>query len=156
MNALSELHDQDYSAWAKQMAELLKSRRFDQLDIEHLVEELEDMGKSEQRELENRLRVLLSHLLKWQFQYQKLSDRWKEFDGKSWRATITQQRAEIQFLLERYPGVRQFFEPSLKDVYDYARRLAHKETRLPLQTFPESCPYSREQILDEDFYPAAE
>jgi hypothetical protein len=156
MNALSELHDKDYTAWAKHMAELLKARKFEELDIEHLLEELEGMGASEQRELESRLRVLLSHLLKWQFQYRKLAERWKEFKGDSWRNTIKTQRSEIQFLLERHPGIRQFLTDSITDAYRYARRLAVDETDLPLKTFPPACPYSQEQILDKGFYPAEE
>jgi hypothetical protein len=156
MSALSELYGKDYTAWTKQTAELLKAGRFSELDVDHLLEELEGMGASEQRELVNRLRILLAHLLKWQYQYKQLSERWQEFDGRSWRATIVEQRDGIQTLLEDYPGTKRFLADSTVSGYHHARRLAAKETRLPISTFPETCPYSQAQILDDDFYPPME
>ena len=63
------------------------------------------MGKSERRELESRLLILLAHLLKWQYQYQTLSERWREFDGRSWRTTIVEQRKQLAVLLRRAPGL---------------------------------------------------
>jgi hypothetical protein len=106
MSALSELHDKDYTAWAKHMAELLKARKFGELDIEHLVEELEDMGASERNELESRVTVSLVHLLKWQFQYRQLSERWKEFKGDSWRSTLIEQRSRLVKRLRKAPGLQ--------------------------------------------------
>jgi hypothetical protein len=156
MNNLHELYGKDYTAWANQMAELIKAGKFAELDIEHLLEELQSMGASEQRELENRLRVLLAHLLKWQFQYRQLAERWKEFEGKSWRNTIITQRLEIQVLLRKHPGVKKFLPDAVTEAYQDARELAAAETGLPMQTFPSVCPYSREQILDREFYPAWE
>ena len=82
MTELSTLYQTDYSAWAAQNAELLRAGRYAELDIEHLLEELSDMGKSEQRALENRLTILIAHLLKWEYQLQTLSDRWQEFEGR--------------------------------------------------------------------------
>jgi len=66
MNA--HLHDLDFHAWTQQQAALLKQGRLDQLDLEHLIEEIESMGASERNQLQNRLKILLGHLLKWQFQ----------------------------------------------------------------------------------------
>jgi hypothetical protein len=88
MTDLATLYQTDYAAWTRRNAELLRARRFDELDIEHLLEELSDMSKSDRRELYSRLLVLLSHLLKWEFQYRALSERWREFKGDSWRSTI--------------------------------------------------------------------
>ncbi len=156
MSELSELYNNDYTAWAHHTAELLKAGRFGQLDIEHLVEELEGMGASEQRELESRLRVLLAHLLKWQFQHKKLADRWAEFDGRSWKNTIISQRDELDILFEKYPSTKRFLLGSIADAYPYARRLAAKETGLVLNTFPARCPYTQEQILKDDYYPPIE
>lgn len=61
-------YEKDVVAWAKEQAALLRAGQFSALDIEHLAEEIEDVGKSEQRELANRMAVLLAHLLKWQCQ----------------------------------------------------------------------------------------
>jgi hypothetical protein len=96
MIELNTLYDADYCAWAQRNAELLRSGCYAELDIEHLIAELMGMGKSERDELENRLVILLAHLLKWQYQYQTLSERWREFKGDSWRATIIEQRERIQ------------------------------------------------------------
>jgi hypothetical protein len=156
MNELSALYDRNYTEWAKRNAELLQARRFSEVDIEHLIEELGDMSKSDQRELENRLRVLLSHLLKWQYQYRKLEERWKEFDGKSWRNTIIQQRGQIHANFSLRPSLKHFFGETISAAYPVAVLLASDETGLPTATFPKTCPYSEQQILDKQFYPEPE
>jgi hypothetical protein len=156
MSELGALYSKDYTAWAHRTAELLKSGKFSELDIDHLLEELEGMGASEQRELENRLRVLLAHLLKWQYQYRQLSDRWQEFDGRSWRNTIITQRAEIQIHLRKHPGMKRFLPSAIAEAYEDARELAAKETKLPISTFPVECSYSQAEILGDDFYPPME
>ncbi len=153
MSKLAELYEQDYTAWAHAQANLLRAGRFDALDVEHLLAELEDMGKSEQRSLESHLRVLLAHLLKWQYQYPQLAERWKEFKGDSWHNTIVQQRNETLFLLEENPGIKRFWPEVVKKAYAKARKLAADESGLPIETFPRECPYSDEQILDKAFYP---
>jgi hypothetical protein len=153
MTDLATLYQTDYSAWAKRNAELLRARHFDALDIEHLLEELSDMSKSGRRELHSRLLVLIAHLLKWEFQYQNLAERWREFDGRSWRSTIIQQREQIADLLAESPGLKSQFDEAIAGAYSTAVRLAHKETRLPLATFPTQCPYAAEQLLDDNFFP---
>jgi hypothetical protein len=153
MTELSQLYDRDYTTWAKMSADLLRAGRFDELDIEHLLEELRDMGKSEQRSLESHLRVLFAHLLKWQFQYAQLADRWREFDGRSWRTTIAHQRTELKILLRKYPGMKRLWPDATQAAYADARELAAAETGLPIETFPTSCPYSDAAILDDGFLP---
>jgi hypothetical protein len=156
MNELSALYDKNYTEWAKRNAELLQARRFSEVDIEHLIEELGDMSKSDQRELENRLRVLLAHLLKWQYQYRQLSERWKEFKGDSWMSSIIQQRIQIKANFGKHPGIKPFLSEAMAAAYPVAVLLASKETGLPTANFPKTCPYSEKQILDDDFYPAQE
>ncbi|NEV63082.1 DUF29 domain-containing protein [Thiorhodococcus minor] len=156
MTDLTTLYQTDYAAWAQRNAELLRERRFDELDIEHLLEELSDMSKSDRRELHSRLLVLLAHLLKWEFQYRSLSERWREFKGDSWRSTIVEQREQLADLLRQSPGLKSAVDGAIADAYPVAVRLAHKETRLPKTIFPEICPYSRDQVFDDDFYPESE
>ncbi|MDM8545712.1 DUF29 domain-containing protein [Candidatus Venteria ishoeyi] len=153
MTDLSHLYDLNYTEWAMKNAALLKAGRFSELDVPHLLEELEDMGKSDHRELSSRLRVLLAHLLKWQFQYQQLSERWKEFDGRSWRRTIINQRTSIAILLRKKPGLSSFVTEALAEAYPEAVELATKETQLPRTHFPETCPYTQTEILNDDYYP---
>jgi len=83
MTPHTTLYDQDFERWALTQADLLRRGKIQQLDVEHLIAELEDMGKSSQRELESRLMILIAHLLKWQFQFDKLAEYWKDFEGKS-------------------------------------------------------------------------
>ncbi len=156
MSELSELYSKDYTAWAHHTAELLKAGGFGQLDIEHLVEELEGMGASEQRELESRLQILLAHLLKWQFQYKQLSKRWQEFKGDSWKNTIKEQRRQLERLLRKTPGLNIQMQDAIQRVYQDAREDAADETGLALNTFPAHCPYTQAQILDKTYYPPME
>lgn len=146
MIELNTLYHADYPAWAQRTAELLRSGCYAELDIEHLIAELTDMGKSERDELENRLVILLAHLLKWQYQYQTLSERWREFKGDSWRATIIAQRERIQKRLKKSPGLKSQFAAILTEAYADATQLASKETHLALTTFPSTCPYSPTQL----------
>ncbi|WP_295587886.1 DUF29 domain-containing protein [uncultured Lamprocystis sp.] len=153
MSELSTLYQTDYSAWATRHAELLRAGRYTELDIEHLLEELSDMSKSERRELESRLLILLAHLLKWEFQCQMLSERWREFDGRSWRATIVEQRKQLAVLLRQSPGLKSVLNEAIANTYPDAVDLASKETRLPPETFPAQCPYQATLLLDDDYYP---
>jgi hypothetical protein len=153
MTELERLYDSDYDEWARRNAELLRHGDFAALDIGHLLEELADMGKSERRELENRLTILLAHLLKWQYQLPLLSERWREFDGRSWRTTIIEQRDRINKRLHKTPGLRSAFAESLAESYADAVTLAAKESGLPEATFPPACPYTATELLDDAFYP---
>ena len=81
-------YENDIVAWANQQAWLVRNKRFDLLDLEHIAEEIEDVGRSEQRELASRMAVLLQHLLKWQYQPAR--------QGTSWQLTIKTQRERIQ------------------------------------------------------------
>jgi hypothetical protein len=144
----SSLYDQDLYAWAMHSARLLRERRLEDLDLDHLAEELEAMGKSEQRALESRLTVLLAHLLKWQFQPEKRS--------KSWQRTLIEQRKRIARLLRDSPSLRPRLADALADAYDSALRLAADETGIDESEFPQTCPYGFDQALDAAFYPDAD
>lgn len=155
MSKLSNLYHSDYSSWAHHNAELLRTGNFDALDIAHLLEELDDMGKSEQRELENRLTILLAHLLKWEYQLPQLAEKWREFDGRSWRSTIIEQRDRISKRLRKTPGLQAILVETIAEAYADAVELAGKEGQVGRDTFPAACPYSEVEILDEDYYPSS-
>lgn len=139
------LYKSDFYAWALQNAALFKAKRFDELDFEHLAEEIENMGKSEGRELNNRLKELLMHLLKWQYQ----SDR----QSRSWLNSINKQRIGIDEVLDENPSLKYELEERFHQSYKYARRYAAAETSLPITSFPELCPYSLLEALDDEFLP---
>jgi len=139
-------YEQDFHAWSQEQVELLRARRYADLDLDHLIEELESMGARERRELTNRLKVLLAHLLKWQFQ--------PERRGAGWEATIKEQRLSIEDLLDDNPSLRPAVAERLPRAYQLARLLAVKETGLMEASFPQQCPYSATETLDLSFYPA--
>jgi len=139
------LYQSDFYTWARQQADLLREGRFDTLDAEHLIEELEAMGSRERRELANRLTVLLTHLLKWQFQPSR--------QGASWALTIRVQRMDIADLLNDEPGLTPEIPQAFEKAYRKARLLAAKETGMGESTFPKQSPYSMEQTMADDFLP---
>jgi len=149
----AELYEHDFNAWIHNQISLLKAGKTNEIDIEHLIEELEDMGKSNLRELESRFIILIAHLLKWQFQLATLETQWQDFEGKSWRKTIIEQRAQLLHLLRKVPSLKRELPNAIIDAYPDALDLAIDETNLPESTFPKTCPYTIEQLLDKYFYP---
>lgn len=143
--AVSGEYEQDLALWYARQAELLRERRFDELDLENLIEELEVAGKNLKRELHSRLRVLLMHLLKCQFQHDHISG--------SWRGTLHEQREELRDLLKDSPSLSPSVMQVAAKVYRAAVERAASETGLPETTFPASNPYTRDQLLDPHFIP---
>ncbi|MEA1053756.1 DUF29 domain-containing protein [Lamprobacter modestohalophilus] len=139
-------YEKDIIAWANEQAHWLRAGRFDLLDIDHLAEEIEDVGKSEQRELMHRMALLLSHRLKWQ--------RQPERRGASWEITIRNQRRGMMRRLRETPSL----QPKLNDqdwwqaVWDDAIAQAAQETGLA--DFPDICPWTRDQVLAESWLPS--
>ena len=140
-----DLYDRDFFEWTRCNAALLRAGRLEEADVEHLAEEIEDMGKSQRHELANRLRVLLAHLLKWRVE--------PERRGRSWRATIDVQRDELLRLLGQMPSLRNYLRDTLPEIYRPAVKQAIAETDLPDETFPAKCPFTIHEILDEEFFP---
>lgn len=138
-------YESDYYGWTLEQAELIKNKRLDDVDFEHLVEELESMGASERRELLNRLRVLLAHLLKWKYQ--------PEYRGRSWVNTIREQRRMIPVHLKQNPSLKGKLDEFMLDGYELGRGVAADETGLPESTFPELCPWTFEQAMSAEFWP---
>ena len=141
-------YEKDIVAWANEQASFIRAGRFELLDLEHLAEEIEDVGKSEQRELENRMAVLLAHLLKWQYQPARR--------GASWEKTIKVQRTQVNRRIQKTPSFKHTLQDTewWEDTWGDAITQASKETGIELTVFPESCPWASEQILDQDFFPA--
>jgi hypothetical protein len=144
------LYARDFHAWcesqARRLRELGELGRGDGLDYEHLVEEIEGLAGRDRREVKSRLRLVLSHLLKWRHQ----PDR----QGPSWRSTLIEQRHELAGIFEQSPSLRPFAQSSIADVYPKAAREASAETGLDIRAFPQECPFSFEEMLDDTFLPA--
>lgn len=141
----NSLYDRDFYAWANEQAALLRAGRFSEADVGNIAEEIESMGRSEKRELVNRLAVLLSHLLKWQFQ--------PALRGNSWRLTIEEQRNRVDDHLGDNPSLKAQLDQALRTAYRSAANEASIETGFARSTFPVACPYSYEQIMNTDFWP---
>ena len=139
-------YEEDFYGWAMTNAHLLKEGKYEEVDMEHVIEELEDMGRSQENELFSRLAVLLAHLLKWQYQ--------PNLQSRSWKSTLEEQRFRIQRLLRKNPGLKKTVEETLRDGYQAAILSAGKESGLNVDVFPEVCPFTLAQCLDETFYPA--
>lgn len=140
------LYDADFYAWTQEQAILLRNQQWSQIDLLNLIEQVESLGKQQRQELRNRSSILIGHLLKWQYQ--------PEHRSRSWLATIRIQRLDTIELLEDNPSLKSDMAEMLNKAYLKAIALAVKETNLPPQTFPTSCPYSLTEILDNDFYPS--
>ena len=139
-------YETDIVAWANEQAALLRTGKLDQIDIEHISDEVEDVGKSEQRELSHRMAVLLSHLLKWKYQLERR--------GASWQSTIRTQRIAIETRLQKTPGLKSsindsswWADPWADAVYDFA-----KETGIDIE-LPDSCPWTFDQVMDQQWKP---
>ncbi len=143
----STLYSQDFLQWTQGQIDSLRHGRWSDLDIENLIEELEDLGRSEQRELGSYLRVLMMHLLKWQYQPERRT--------ASWQITITNCRDSIQDCLEDAPSLQQFLNDAdwRQKYYRRAHRDAAKETQKALTTFPEECPYLLEHLVSANWLP---
>jgi hypothetical protein len=126
-------YETDFYAWANEQAELLRTGRVAEADLEHIAEEIASMGRGEKRELVSRLAVLLLHLLKWAHQ--------PERRGKSWRLTIAEQRRQIARHLRDNPSLAASLDEAMADAYGDAVLRAEAETDLPRDFFPWSCPY---------------
>ena len=152
MTAISEtiqkkagLYDTDYYLWLQQNLELLRLGKFSEVDWTHLLEEIEDMGKSEKRAITSHLRILLMHLLKYQYQSDKQTN--------SWLFTIREHRKRLLELLKMSPSLKSYYLDVFADCYQDARELAADETGLAINTFPADAPFSPEDTINTDYLP---
>lgn len=143
----SSLYEQDFYAWANEQAALLRDGRLAEADIANIAEEIESLGRSEKRELVNRLAVLLTHLLKWQYQ--------PGLRSTSWRLTIEEQRQRLADHLAENPSLRATLDGSITSAYRLGRIAAARETGRDRSVFPVICAWSPQQILSDDFWPEA-
>lgn len=140
-------YDSDVVAWAREQAALLRERKFSQLDIEHIADEVEDVGKSEQRELASRMAVLIAHLLKWRAQPERQS--------RSWTSTIGNQRERIALALKATPSLKASLrnEDWWREAWLDALARASQETGIDEAEFGETCPWTVDEVLDAGFLP---
>lgn len=141
---MTSTYDSDLTLWAKDTAQLLRERCWDAIEWEHLIEEIEDLGKSERSAIASQMERIMVHLLKWQYQPQRRSD--------SWLDSINDGRSQIRRKLEDSPSLRSYPPQVLEKEYTRARREAARQTHLEISLFPELCPYVIDQVM-EDWLP---
>lgn len=139
---MSDLYDRDFYAWANEQAALLRAGRLSAADIGNIAAEIESMGRTEKRELTNRVAVLLAHLLKWRFQPERRST--------SWVLTIREQRRPAGRVFADNPSLRPQLGFVMAETYGDAVLAAERETGLPEETFPAECPWTYEQAMQDE------
>jgi hypothetical protein len=142
---MQPLYEEDFYGWAMANASLLKQGKLNEADMDHIIEELEEMGRSEKAQLINRLSVLIAHLFKWQFQ--------PDFRGRSWSGTIEEQRHKIRRLIKENPSLKSKIPEAIKEGFLDSKSILKKETSIDLKLLPAQCPYTFEQIMEDDFFP---
>lgn len=140
-----KLYEADYLQWIQTNLQDLRNKDYERVDWENLLEEIEDMGRSERRALESNLIIVLLHLLKWQYQPEKRS--------VSWESSIIEHRRRLKKALKESPSLKPYLTNILGESYSESIKQAKAETKLPLDAFPKECPYELELILDDEFLP---
>jgi hypothetical protein len=140
-----DLHERDLYAWSKAQADLLRARRFAELDLEHLIEEIEDVGGALRRSVRNRIRTIVEHLLK--LEHSRAGD-----PRVGWRAIVRTQRIRLRDALT--PTSRREVESELSELYGDGRALAEGTLRdhgehAAADALPATCPYSLDQITGD-------
>ena len=145
------LYDSDFYAWARQQTKALRRLADSHVNVpapvdwDHLIEEVDELAKARLRELRSRYTILVTHLLKWQFQQEQRS--------KSWRVTIVEQRNQIEDLLDENPSLKRLRRAALDKAWPPARRLALAETDFADDVFPATLPYRLDDLESFEFWP---
>lgn len=149
------IYEQDFQVWLERTISHLQKGEFAALDIDNLIEELTELGKSEKRTLESNLMILLAHLLKLKVQHDAPPSM-----KDSWYRSVIEHRQRVQKNLRDTPSLKSYLETAIQQAYPDARKVAVKEgklarfgVRIPQEgEYSPICPFSQEQILDEDFF----
>ena len=156
INDLKKLDEQDIELWRNNTIQHIRAKQFSEVDWENLVAELEGMSKSDRQALTSNLIILIAHLLKLQVQF----DAPDSMKG-SWYESVNEHRFRVKDDLQEKPSLKSYLTQALTKAYPKARSLAIKDgqnarwgVRQPSQQeYPFDCPFTLEQILDDDFYP---
>ena len=148
----ASLYDRDFFAWTQEQAALLRqgaARQQDtHLDLEHLAEEIDSLGKRDRRALTTNIARVIEHLLK--LQYARSHE-----PRAGWETSVDVHRTKALKILADSPGLRRELPNLLGESYHDGRRWAARSLRSAVDSkaFAESCPYTLEQILDHDWWP---
>ena len=143
--ARNDLYEEDFYVWTQRQAELLRARKFEDLDLEHLIEEVAELGDTKLSAVLNNARVVMEHLLK--LQHSPATD-----PRNGWRATVLEHRSRLE--VELTPRLTQIMDAELPRMYRLARRSASVSMRdhgehAAADAIPETCPYTADQITGD-------
>lgn len=134
-------YDRDFFKWTKTQANLLKKGHLEKLDIDHLIEEIESLGRNDKRAIRSYLTVLLLHLLKQKYQPEG------QGNSDSWKSSILNATRQIKLLIADSPSLKNELKKVFSEAYKDAREDASIETKKDKKVFPEKCPWEIEEIL---------
>ena len=137
----------DYALWLENTVNLLQQKKYDSVDWENLIEEIEQLGRSQRRELRNRLITMLEHCLKLYYSHYHL-------DYRGWSETIKRSQRELKELLEDSPSLKQYWDEIFLDCYAKALESLRQNPDYQSFSFPDYCPFSQsiDQLLNQSFY----
>jgi hypothetical protein len=143
---MSTDYERDFFSWTQQQAAAVRAGEMNRIDRGNLAEEIEEMGRSEQRALASRLAVLIAHLLKLEVQTERTPT-----NEKSWSNSVMTQRRQVQRLLAKNPGLRNptIMAEALESAWDDGRDWAIRETGLDPDRFPSAAVYDLSEVLGE-------
>jgi hypothetical protein len=133
-------YGEDLYGWVEQQVVLLRQGRLSEIDAGNIAEELSDVGGEQYDKLESSIRVVLLHLLKWDYQTERRS--------RSWLLSIAEHRRRVARVLKKNPSLKASLDEAVDDAYDDARGDAARETNLPTDTFPRVCAYVWDEIMN--------
>lgn len=133
------LYEEDYAAWLEAQVALMRADRWSEIDKDNLLDEVESLGRSEFNAFVSAIRVVLMHMLKWDFQ--------EDYRSRSWANSITGHRHRIEKALGDNPSYRARIDEASHEAYQRALLEAADETRYPVRLFPQQLPYSWEEIM---------
>ncbi len=142
------IYETDFVGWVETTVEQLRTQDYANVDWENLIEEIEDMGKSEKRAIYSNLKILLLHLLKYRYQPEKRSN--------SWLASMVEHRQRIKKAFKESPSLQPYFTEIFNECYQDARELAAAETGMAIDEFPAETPFTHEEVLNSDYLPNGE
>jgi hypothetical protein len=141
--SLSSIYEEDYQQWLDETVLLLKNRQVDSLDYEHLIEELEALGREQKNAVESLVIQIIQHLLFYQYWSSQRED-----NQRHWRVELIGFRTQLELRLTT--NLRNHLSNRLDYLYGKARKMAEVKTDLKL---PSASPYTLADILDEDWLP---
>ena len=142
---LKTVYEIDDYQWLEQTIKLLKSKRFNELDLENLIEELEDLGRERRNAVESLLEQVIRHILMCQYWLEEA-----EYNGNHWRAEIIGFRSQLERRLTT--NLQNYLASRLPKIYQSALKYVKQKTGFQVD-LPEECPYNLEQLLDIDWLP---